>query len=580
MSEKAKPFMPDGILSRLLVFAKPYQRKLILSLAVGLLIACLSPVRPFLIQYMIDNYVRKQMVSMVFYVSALLIVLVLVEGYLNYFFSYTSSWIGQHVIKDIRYQVFQKIVQLNVRQFDKTPVGVFSTRTIDDPERVNDVFANGLLPVLVDIISVMAIVGYMFYTNAQLALVALSPFPLLVVAVLFFKNSVKKSFNAVRNAIAQLNAHINEQLTGIKTIKTFVAEGAFLSSFDELNKEHRTQNIKAIFAYSMFFPAVEIIAALSIGCLVWFGVGSVGSAGEVIAFILCITTIFRPLRIIADKFNTIQMGVLAAQRIFNVLDTKDSPAYGSFSIPNGIRGAVHFDQVCFSYDATTEVLKNVSFTLPAGQSLAIVGRTGSGKTTIISLLNRLYQHDSGRILIDGKPIEEYDLPFLRSQIGYVSQDVFLFSGSIYENIVFGNPSLPLSEVKKICKQLHLVDMIEQLPKAYEFSVVDGGTNLSSGQRQLISIARVFAQHPAIVVFDEATSSIDPPMESVIDFATESLFRDKTSIIIAHRYKTILKADNIMVLNKGIVTEFGKHKELVSHKKYYYDMFKRQFSTTI
>jgi ATP-binding cassette subfamily B protein len=478
---------------------------------------------------------------------------------------------------------------LNLSQFDKTPIGTLTTRTINDIESINDIFSEGLIPLVADFLSIIAILIAMFWTNWQLTLVCLIPFPILMVATYFFKESVNKSFIRVRNAVAALNAFVQEHITGMAIVQSFAVEDKEAEKFREINKEHRNANVNAIFAYSVFFPIVEIILATSMGFLVWYaGVQvmnlsneeGVKIAGQIVSFIIMLNLLFRPLRVIADKFNVLQMGMVASERVFKVLDNPDfTEDKGSYR-PARINGDLQFRQVSFGYDEKRDVLRDISFHIRQGETLAIVGHTGSGKTSIISLINRLYQVKKGEILIDGVDINAYALDALRSGIGVVLQDVFLFSGSIMDNVTLRNPDIPKEEVVRAAKMIGMHDFIMRLPGGYDYNVMERGGTLSMGQRQLLSFIRALLYNPSILILDEATSSVDTESELLIQGAIDKLITGRTSIIIAHRLSTIRKADMIMVLDKGEIREMGNHDDLLAQNGHYAGLHKMQFGELV
>ena len=476
-----------------------------------------------------------------------------------------------------------KILHLNLSQFDKTPIGTLTTRTVNDIESVNDIFSDGLIPIIADLLTIFSILIYMFFVDWQLTLVCLAPFPLLIIATYFFKESVNKSFIRVRNAVANLNAFVQEHITGMSVVQAFAAEKREFKKFNSINKEHRNANIRGIFAYSVFFPVVELVMAMSIGLLVWWAAKDViiteqaeKIAGITTSFILCLNLLFRPLRIIADKFNVLQMGMIASERVFKILDNKDSAVNDGNYMPQIMQGSVEFKNVWFAYNDENYVLKNISFFINAGETLAIVGHTGSGKTSIISLLNRLYHIQKGSICIDDKNIEEYRLNLLRSKIAVVLQDVFLFSGSVLDNVTLRNPVIKKEEVIHAAKLIGIHDFIMQLPGNYDYNVMERGATLSMGQRQLLSFVRALLYNPAILILDEATSSVDTESEGLIQQAIEKLIAGRTSIVIAHRLSTIRKASKILVLDKGEIKEMGSHDELLARKGFYYQLHKMQF----
>ena len=565
------------LLLRIFSFAKPYSGRFYLSATLAVLLALVAPIRPILINETLkktsdSNGGQLELVMQFLLVITIVQVLVLfVETGLRFLFTYLTSWLGHKVVKDIRVRIYEKILSLNLRQFDKTPIGTLTTRTINDIEAVNDIFSEGLVPILADFLSIIAILSAMFYTDWQLTLVCIIPFPFLILATYFFKESVNRSFTNVRNAIASLNAFVQEHISGMQIIQSFTAEKREQQRFQSINTKHRDANIHAIFAYSVFFPVVEIVLAFSMGILVWYAAttnydlsqtAAVAVAGKVVSFTLLLNLLFRPLRVIADKFNVLQMGMVAGERILQVLDNQDIlPVSGKiqeFSLKKEIR----FEEVGFAYLVGHPVLKNVNFAVQKGDTLAIVGHTGSGKSTIINLINRLYQHQNGQILVDGIPIEKIDIQSLRSRIAVVLQDVFLFSGTIMDNVTLRNPLITKEEVVAAAKMMGIHDFIMQLPNDYEYNVMERGATLSLGQRQLLSFIRALLYGPELLILDEATSSVDSGTERLIQQAIDVLTEGRTSIVIAHRLSTIQKANQILVLDKGEVVEYGNHQELI------------------
>jgi ATP-binding cassette subfamily B protein len=503
--------------------------------------------------------------------------MLLIETALRFYFGFLTSWLGQTVVKDLRVTVYKKVLGLNLSEFDKTPIGTLTTRTINDIESVNDIFSDGLIPIISDLLSIVSILLFMFGVDWRLSLISLAPFPIIIIATYFFKESVNKSFIKVRNAVAALNAFVQEHITGMSVVQAFAVEDKEFKKFKEINKQHRNANIQAIFAYSVFFPIVEIVLAFSIGLLVWWGGNYAFNAGVIISFIMYLNLLFRPLRVIADKFNVLQMGMVASERVFKVLEnTNVTPNIHEGIRAGAIKGEVAFDKVWFAYIDEEYVLKNISFLIKPGETLAIVGHTGSGKTSIISLLNRLYPINKGSILIDGKEINQYDIDFLRSRIAVVLQDVFLFSGSVLDNLTLRNPSIERKEVIEAARMIGVHNFIMQLPGGYDYNVMERGATLSLGQRQLLSFIRALLYNPSVLILDEATSSIDSESENLIQNAIDKLIKGRTSIVIAHRLSTIRKADKIMVLDKGEIKEMGTHSELMNLRGHYYNLHKMQF----
>ncbi len=587
-----------SLLRRIFRFAAPYKNKFYGSLALAILLAAMAPVRPFLIQLTINEGIKNDTASYFFNgpggfimeITICQIVLLLLETGLRFFFTFLTASLGQNVVKDMRISTYNKILHLNLSQYDKTPIGTLTTRTITDIESINEIFSDGLIPIIADLLAIFSVLGYMFYVDWQLTLICLVPFPVLIVATYYFKESVNKSFIRVRNAVSNLNAFVQEHITGMAVIQAFAAEKREFNKFNLINKEHRNANIRAIFAYSVFFPVVELVMALSIGLLVWWAAKDVVSAaqaekvaGVITAFILCLNLLFRPLRVIADKFNILQMGMIASERVFKVMDNADSTPQirrggtsGNNNTMSVILGKVEFDKVWFAYVNEQYVLKDISFTLPAGGMLAIVGHTGSGKTSIISLLNRLYPINKGSIKVDDIDIEDFKLDDLRSKIAVVLQDVFLFSGSVKDNVTLRNPAIKNEDLVRAAKMIGMHDFIMQLPGNYDYHVMERGATLSLGQRQLLSFVRALLYNPAILILDEATSSVDTESEALIQHAIEKLIANRTSIVIAHRLSTIRKANKIIVLDKGEIKEMGSHDELLEKRGFYFRLHQMQF----
>lgn len=569
---------------RVFSYAAPYKRKFYLSVVLAILLAVITPVRPYLIQLTVDKYITHSVADMVVTMTLIQIGLILLETVMRFAFTFTTAWLGQSVVKDMRIAVYKKILGLNLSQFDKTPIGTLTTRTINDIESINEIFAEGLVPIIADLLSIVCVLVYMCWVDWQLTLVALIPFPIIIIATYYFKESINKSFFKVRNAVTNLNAFVQEHLTGMAVVQAFASEDREFNKFQKINREHRNANIKAIFAYSIFFPIVEIVLALSIGLIVWWSAKEAlnlqqSQQGTVISFILCLNLLFRPLRVLADKFNVLQMGVIASERVFRVLDNEDvtkPPAGGYQPSPARIEGAVGFDHVSFAYTDDKYVLKEISFEIQPGETVAIVGHTGSGKSTIISLLNRLYQVKEGEIRIDGRNIDTYEPDFLRKHIGVVLQDVFLFSGSVLDNITLRNEEISREKVIEAAKLIDMHDFIMRLPGGYDYNVMERGATLSLGQRQLLSFIRALLYNPSILVLDEATSSVDTESELLIQHAIDRLIKGRTAIVIAHRLSTIRKADKIIVLDKGELKEMGTHEELMAAGGFYAQLHSMQF----
>ncbi|MEP6748576.1 MAG: ABC transporter ATP-binding protein [Bacteroidota bacterium] len=589
-----------ALLKRVFRFAAPYKKKFYTSLSLAVILAVLAPIRPYLVQVTINKYVkggvtvpmdqRNHFIELVITITIIQIILLLAESIIRFYFGYITAWLGQSVVKDIRVQVYKKILGLNLSQFDKTPIGTLTTRTINDIESINDIFSDGLIPIIADLLSIISVLIVMFVVDWKLSLICLAPFPVLVVATYFFKEAVNKSFIRVRNAVAALNAFVQEHITGMHVLQAFAAEEREAAKFKKINKDHRNANIKAIFAYSVFFPVVEIVLAVSTSLVIWWAaseahllkdtdpIAAGQMVGKMISFFLFLNLLFRPLRVIADKFNVLQMGMIAGERVFKVLDNQDfipDEKKGNFS-PAHVNGKIEFDKVSFAYTDDRYVLKNISFIIQPGETVAIVGHTGSGKTSIISLLNRLYHIQQGSIKVDDVNIEQFNLDILRSRIGIVLQDVFLFSGSVIDNITLRNPEISREKVMEAAALIGMHDFIMELPGGYDYNVMERGATLSLGQRQLLSFIRALLYNPSILVLDEATSSVDTESEQLIQHAIDKLIAGRTSIVIAHRLSTIRKASKIIVLDKGEIKEMGTHDELLKHDGFYARLYEMQF----
>ena len=587
MSEKKVPkkIFDFALLRRVFQFAAPYKKKLYLSIILSVVLAVLSAIRPFLIQVTVNKFINNGILQWLIWITIIQVVLLAIETVIRFYFSFITAWLGQAVVKEMRVKVYNKILGLNLSQFDKTPIGTLTTRTINDIESINDIFSDGLIPIIADLLSIISILLFMFYEDWRLSLISLAPFPILLVATYFFKESVNKSFIRVRNAVAQLNAFVQEHITGMQVVQAFASEQREFEKFKKINREHRNANVRAIFAYSVFFPIVEIVLAFSTGLLVWWAASqamhlpqseAIALTGKMIAFILYLNLLFRPLRVIADKFNVLQMGMVASERVFKVLDNHDYiKSEGNYDPPK-VQGKVEFDHVWFSYDASRYVLKDINFSIQPGETIAIVGHTGSGKTSIISLLNRMYHVQKGAIKIDDVNIDEYKLDALRSGIGVVLQDVFLFSGSVLDNITLRNPAIERERVEHAARLIGMHDFIMELPGGYDYNVMERGSTLSMGQRQLLSFVRALLYDPAILILDEATSSVDTESEKLVQHAIDKLISGRTSIVIAHRLSTIRKADRIIVLDKGEIKEMGSHQELMQQQSFYAKLHNMQF----
>ncbi|MBK6573350.1 MAG: ABC transporter ATP-binding protein [Saprospiraceae bacterium] len=565
MSDSGNNFF---ILRRLFGFTKPYRSILWTSTFLAILLAPLNALTPYLTHLMVDNHIMKADLPGLQKMALLFVLVLITTTGLRYLFTILTNTLGQNVIKDIRNKVFAHLLGMKLAYFDKTPVGTNTTRTVNDLESVNVVFAEGLITIMADVLGLLTILGMMFYTSVKLTFISLVSFPLLLIASYIFKEKVKVSYQRVRTEVARMNSFLQEHISGMRIVQIFTAEKKIAAKFKSINKTYTQANLDGIFYYAVFFPVVEIISAASLGFMVWWGakgvLGGAVTVGQLVAFPMFIARLFQPVRMLADKFNSLQMGLIAGGRIFHTLDNQEKD-YDSGNIHLDIlKGEVVFDRVSFSYDGITPVLNDISFTLEAGKSLAIVGSTGSGKSTMISILNRLYEVENGVISIDGINIKEYDLETLRGNIGLVLQDVFLFYGSVYDNISLNNPNISHQQIEEASKTIGADIFFKVLPGGYEYQVTERGSNLSMGQRQLISFVRALVYQPNILILDEATSSIDNQTEAIIQNAIDKLTKGRTSIIIAHRLSTIKNVDKILVLEKGKIVESGSQQELLAH----------------
>ena len=562
---------------------KPYKTTFYFTALLTVVLAPLAIARPKLLQTMVDDYVFQGDAHGMTLLACAIFGVLVVEVVLRYLFLYHADWLGQATIRDLRVRIFNHVTRLNLSYFDKTPIGQSTTRTINDIEAINTIFSEGSITILADLLTLVAVMAMMFYTSWKLTLVVLCVFPLLLWGSYQFKESVRKSYEKVRNHIATMNAFLQERITGMRIVQIFNAEAREAEKFRQINRDYTAANLRSILAYAIFFPVVDIISALSLGLMVWYGARGVLSEevtiGTMVAFPLYISMLYRPIRMLADKFNTLQMGLIAAERVFKLLETKETVLNTGQLLPEKMEGDLAFENVWFAYsgDADEAVLKNVSFHIKPGDTLAIVGSTGSGKTTIISLLNRFYEIQSGSIKIDGHDLHDYDVYALRRRIAVVLQDVFLFSGTVFENITLRDAQISEATVIEAAKMIGAHEFIAKLPGGYQYQVRERGATLSMGQRQLISFVRALVFNPDILILDEATSSIDPETEGVIQYAIERLIARRTSIIIAHRLSTIRHATNILVLEKGEVKEFGPQDELLAIEGgRYRELYEKQF----
>jgi len=573
------------LIRRLLTYVRPYRRQFFLALLLTILLAIFSPLQPVLIQYALDGPVLSGDPQGLRLIIAALIGLLLLQGGVMYGNTFLTNWLGQSIIRDMRDQIFRHILSLRLSYFDRTPIGTLQTRTISDIETLNDVFSSGLVRILGEMLQLITILIAMFYVSWELSLAVLTTLPLLIIATIVFKNKVKVAFQQVRKAVSEMNAFLQEHISGMQIVHIFNREKQEQAAFATINGQLRQANVRSVLYYSVFFPVVEIITALTLGILVWYGASQVVQAnlrfGELVAFIMFVNMFFRPIRILADQFNTLQMGMVSAERIFRVMDTQETiPDQGEGRTTPGHSELIElqFDHVHFAYKEPDWVLRDINLHVGPGEKVALVGSTGSGKTTIINLLSRFYEVQKGRILINGQDIRTYDRDYLRSLIGVVLQDVFLFSGSIFDNISLNHPGIDQAAVEAAARQVGAHDFISRLPGGYDYHVRERGATLSLGQRQLIAFARVLVYDPRILVLDEATANIDTESEEIIQRAIETVMAGRTSIIIAHRLSTIQKADQIVVLRQGQIIESGTHQSLLAQEGAYHQLYQMQFAS--
>jgi ATP-binding cassette subfamily B multidrug efflux pump len=570
------------LLKRVFQYVKPYRIIFIYSIILTILLAVIAPVRPFIIKYTLDNYILTGHYNGLVQMTILMVLLLVLQSVIQYSHTLLTNTLGQSAIKDLRIAVFNHITTLRLQYFDRTPIGQLITRTVSDLETIADIFSEGLIVIIGDILMVIVIIGVMIYRDLALTVVVLLPLPLLMLATSKFQKAIKSAFQEIRTEVSNLNTYLQEHITGISIIQYFAREDQEYKKFVKINARYRDANIRSNWYYSIFFPVVEIISAMSMGLLVWYGAKSIltkpldVTPGTITEFLLYISMLFRPIRELADKFNTLQMGMVGAERVFKVLDTDEKTENKGTYAPVKMEGAISFRNVWFAYKEEQYVLKNISFEVKAGQTVALVGATGAGKSSTINILNRFYDIQEGDIEVDGVDIHQYELNFLRQNIATVLQDVFLFSDTIFNNITLNNPAIGMHEVVDAAKKVGAHEFIERLPGGYQYNVMERGATLSAGQAQLISFIRALVYNPSILVLDEATSSVDTETELLIQRAIDNLMNGRTAIVIAHRLSTIQKADQIIVLDKGEIMEKGTHQELLKIDGYYKRLYDLQF----
>ncbi|RKF02776.1 ABC-type multidrug transport system fused ATPase/permease subunit [Tenacibaculum lutimaris] len=572
------------IFARLMSFAKKYRLRFIVAAASTVLLAGFSVLTPVILMTAIDDFTTTKNATTLLYFTIAMIIVLLIQVLFQFSFIYNANWVGQHIIRDIRAKTFRKILEFKMSYFDNSSVGKLVTRVVSDIETISNFFTQGVFMIVSDILLMLIVIAVMFYKNWQLALIALATLPVLIYATKLFQIAIKSTFQDVRNQVANLNSFVQERVTGMKIVQLFNREQIEYKNFIDINNKHKKAHIKTVWYYSIFFPIAEILSSIAIGLIVWYGglqviEDSTVSLGAIIGFIKMAQMLFRPLRQIADKFNQLQMGIVAGERVFNVIDTDSSIDKNGTIIAENVKGNISFKNVHFSYIKGEEILKGISFNVEKGQTVAIVGATGAGKSTIINLISRFYEIDSGVIAIDNIPVQDYEISSLRQKVAVVLQDVFLFSDTILNNITLRNENISLDQVQKAAKQIGIHDFIMSLPNNYHYNVKERGGMLSSGQRQLIAFLRAYVSNPSILILDEATSSVDAHSEQMIQYATDEITKNRTSIVIAHRLATIKKADIIIVMDKGRIVEKGNHTELLKkHEGYYKNLYEKQFNS--
>jgi ATP-binding cassette, subfamily B, multidrug efflux pump len=581
---KSGDIIDTEVLKKLYRFVKPYQGRFYFLVFLTIALALLAPTRPYFIQVAIDNYVAVGDTPGLVRIIYLLVFLLVLQSVVQFAHTYLSGWIGQVIIKDIRIKLYRHLLRMRLKFFDNTPIGRLVTRNVSDIETLANVFSEGLAAIIGDLLQLVTILAVMFWVDWRLTLVSLCTLPLLLISTYIFKEKIKVAFNDVRNAVANLNSFLQEHITGMNIVQIFNREQREYEKFQEINREHRKAHINSVMYYSIYFPVAEIIQAIGTGLVVWYGATRVFDmdmqVGVLISFIMYLQLFFRPIRMIADRYNTLQMGVVSSSRIFKLLESDDQiPNEGKWK-PDSIQGHIQFNGVWFAYNDEDWVLKNISFEVKPGETIALVGATGAGKSSIINLINRFYEINKGTITVDGKDIREFELGALRKHIGVVLQDVFLFSDTIYHNITLGNPDISRDQVMKAAKLVGAKKFIEKLPGGLDYNVMERGATLSVGQRQLISFVRAIVYDPEIIILDEATSSVDTETEEMIQKAIKKMMKGRTSIVIAHRLSTIQSADNIIVMDHGEIKESGTHDSLLELSGYYSRLHQMQLKSMV
>tara|TARA_B110000008_G_scaffold46208_2_gene44362 strand:- start:7 stop:1773 length:1767 start_codon:yes stop_codon:yes gene_type:complete len=568
------------LLKRVLEFSKPYKKQFVLAGISAILLSILGPARPMIINYAIDNFIIVPDKQGLINITILLVCILMMEGIVQFFYIFMSTWLGQHVIQDLRSKIFKHIISLRMKFFDNTPIGTLVTRTISDIETIADIFSQGLLVIIAELLKLVVVISLMFYTDWRLTLIALLIVPVLLFATSWFKRNIKKSFQDVRSQISNLNTFVQEHIVGMNIIQIFNREDAEYVKFVEINKKHRDANVRGIFYYAVFFPVVEVLSAVSIGLIVWYGgqgilEGKDITIGELVAFILFIYMMFSPIRQLADRFNILQMGIVGAERVFNILDTDEKIVDSGKDIIDIEDCSITFKNVNLSYNNKQWILKNLNFDIQSGKMLALTGRTGAGKTSIVNVLNRFYEINSGSITVGKKNINKISIANLRENIALVQQEVFLFSDTLYNNITLFENNISKEDIMIAAKEIGIDAFISSLPNGLDYIVAERGVSLSAGQRQLIAFLRVYVRNPKILILDEATASIDSETESLLQSALMKISNNRTTIVIAHRLSTVVNSDKILYLENGSVLESGAHQELLDANGLYAKAFNSQ-----
>ena len=568
------------ILGRLMLFCRPYMSVFYILVLLTISLSILQPIRPYITQIIIDDYISVNDIKGLQFMIILLIALLAVNAVVMYFHTYLSGWLGQNIIRDIRIKLFSHLQKFKLQFFDKTPIGRVVTRNVSDIETIADIFGQGIASIIGDILQLVGIVILMFILNWKLTLISLSTLPFLFLTTYIFKEKVKLSFNEVRTAVANLNSYVQEHIVGMNIVQIFANEEKEFNKFISVNKTHLKANLKAVLYYSIYFPVMELFTSIGLGLLIWYGAGQLFeeevTLGVLIAFIMYLQLFFRPIRAIADRFNTLQMGVVSSKRIFDLLDRDETINSNEKLSKMDIIGKVEFKNLWFSYNPNDYILRDINFKIDRGESVAFVGSTGSGKTSIINLINRFYEYQKGEILIDDVDIRDYNSSDLRKNLGLVSQDVFLFSDSILNNITLYNDNISEEEVWNSIRKVGAEKFINGLPGKLSFNVKERGGSLSVGQRQLISCIRIMLYDPKIILLDEATSSVDSDTEFMIQNAISEILKNRTSIVVAHRLSTIKEVDKIIVIESGDIKEVGNHEQLLKKRGFYYKLYQMQY----